>query len=116
MDKYIKLEPIMNIALEQSSEWLYDAILEIPWVEDVVPKNAYEQVRWERDICLEQLEIIGKGLGEKMDDVSKVVRCYECIFADELAGDSCICENTGLGMSKYGFCSNGVREEHPGNG
>lgn len=28
-----------------------------------------KQLRWERDIAISQLESIGKGLGERMDDV-----------------------------------------------
>lgn len=42
--------------------------------EDVVKRTTYEQAVWERDICLEQLAAIGKGLGEIMDDVAPVVR------------------------------------------
>lgn len=41
---------------------------------DVVPKSVLEQVMWERDIAIEQLGEIGKGLGEKMNDVRPVVR------------------------------------------
>lgn len=32
-------------------------------------KSAYEQIRWERDVAIEQLSEIGKSLGEKMDDI-----------------------------------------------
>lgn len=32
-------------------------------------KSAYDQVRWERDVAIEQLSEIGKSLGEKMDDI-----------------------------------------------
>ena len=35
--------------------------------------RAYDQVRWERDIALEQLEEIGCSLGQKMDTISKGV-------------------------------------------
>ncbi|MBQ3329955.1 MAG: hypothetical protein IJG87_02125 [Ruminococcus sp.] len=31
-----------------------------------------EQIKWERDVAIEQLKFIGKGLGEKMDDVKPV--------------------------------------------
>ena len=40
---------------------------------DVVPVSAYKQVMWERDVAVEQLKQIGKGLGEAMDDVALVV-------------------------------------------
>lgn len=34
-----------------------------------VPQGVVDQIRWERDTALSQLKEIGKGLGEKMDDV-----------------------------------------------
>lgn len=45
---------------------------------DAVERGVFEQVAWERDMAIAQLKDIGKGLGEKMDDVVKVVRCREC--------------------------------------
>jgi len=38
-----------------------------------ISKGAYTQVVWERDVAISQLAAIGKGLGEKMDDVAPVV-------------------------------------------
>ena len=32
-------------------------------------KELYDQVKWERDVAISQLEDIGCGLGRKMDDV-----------------------------------------------
>lgn len=37
-----------------------------------VKTGACEQIKWERDIAIEQLNSIGKGLGETMDDVQPV--------------------------------------------
>ena len=34
---------------------------------DVVPKGVYEQVKWERDIVIEQLEELGLGLGQRLE-------------------------------------------------
>ena len=34
-----------------------------------VPQGVVDQIKWERDTALSQLKEIGKGLGEKMDDV-----------------------------------------------
>lgn len=34
-----------------------------------VPQGVVDQIRWERDIALSQLKEIGKGFGEKMDDI-----------------------------------------------
>jgi hypothetical protein len=44
-----------------------------PEFADVVSVSAYKQVMWERDVAVEQLKQIGKGLGEAMDDVALVV-------------------------------------------
>lgn len=40
--------------------------------EQMVSRAVFEQVMWERDIALKQLAEIGKGFGEKMDDVAPV--------------------------------------------
>ena len=34
-----------------------------------VSASLYDQIKWERDIALEQLEILGIGLGQKIDGV-----------------------------------------------
>lgn len=47
-------------------------------VVDAVPVGVLEQYIWERDCAISQLKEIGKGFGERMDDVAKTVRCGEC--------------------------------------
>lgn len=44
---------------------------------DAVSRGVHDQVRWERDVAIEQLESYGISLGEKAD-VVKVVRCKDC--------------------------------------
>ena len=57
---------------------------------DVVSRTAYDQTAWERDTALQQLKSIGKGLGERMDDVAPVVRCKDCCHSyDSLDGRIC---------------------------
>ena len=34
---------------------------------DVVPMGVFEQVRWERDVAIGQLEELGIGFGEKVN-------------------------------------------------
>ena len=41
---------------------------------DVVSRDAYDQIDWERCVALTQLKEIGKSFGERMDDVRPVVR------------------------------------------
>lgn len=48
-----------------------DQIRKVP-AADVVSKGAYDQCDWERVVALTQLKEIGKGLGERMDDVRPV--------------------------------------------
>jgi len=55
-----------------------NAIKNIPTVESV-PLNIFEQVKWERDIAVDQLKSIGKGLGEKMDNLALGVPVSEVI-------------------------------------
>lgn len=61
------LDPVDDIILLASGVDLISAV-------DVIPKVAYEQVLWERDLALHQLkEHYGVGLGEKKADVVPVV-------------------------------------------
>lgn len=47
---------------------------------EIPPHGATEQIKWERDIAIEQLKSIGKGLGEKMDDIQPVKTGNGCAF------------------------------------
>ena len=48
-------------------------ILEAAQNGEIFSKAYVDQVRWERDTAIEQLDEIGKSLGEKMDDVKIIV-------------------------------------------
>ena len=50
---------------------------------DVVSKGLYEQIKWERDAALAQLEEYGASLGEKADVVK--VRHGRWVFGKDLA-------------------------------
>lgn len=45
-----------------------------PFRNYTVDMEVLKQVQWERDIALEQLEKIGKSLGEKMDDIAEAIK------------------------------------------
>lgn len=62
--------------------------------EQMVSRAVFEQVMWERDIALKQLAEIGKGLGEKMDDVATVVH-GRWIGAPLCGNDNCRCSGCG---------------------
>ena len=45
-----------------------DAIMDCPTV-DAVPRKVFDQIKWERDIALGQLEKLGISLGQEIDGV-----------------------------------------------
>lgn len=47
---------------------------------DAVSRGAHDQVRWERDIAMEQLKEHGIPFGGIAPDVVKVVRCENCQY------------------------------------
>ena len=66
------------------NEYIYDANAFLESIDDAptleaIPKGAYEQVKWERDMAIQQLNDYGVQLGEKTDCV-RVVRCKDCAF------------------------------------
>lgn len=83
---------------------------------DAVPVGAVEQIRWERDIAMQQLQEHGIPFGGKADDVVKVCKCKDCKW----------CEYPATNSTKYGcrlfdrcvksdwFCADGERrtDEH----
>ena len=87
---------------------------------DVPPKfvsqGVVDQIRWERDTALSQLEQIGKGLGSKMDDIvamlkeqPQIVRCKDC-----KKHDTYDCNITYLTTQKTPndwFCADGERKD-----
>ena len=68
-EKYVKLNDIIE-TLEH--EWGYEGMREdlynLPTA-DVVSREVFEQVKWERDTALQTLEEHGIGLGQKADVV-----------------------------------------------
>jgi len=44
-----------------------------------VSQGVVDQIRWERDTALSQLEQIGKGLGSKMDDIAAMLKEQEAV-------------------------------------
>lgn len=87
---------------------------------DVVSKGVYEQVQWERDMAMQQLEEHGIPFCGVADDVVKVVRCKDCIHSVQLL-DRLMCnrnahksENGWFGLratAEEHFCSYGERKE-----
>ena len=47
---------------------------------DVVPKSEVEQIKWERDVAIKQLEEIGLSFGEKTDGYGNLAEYAKQIF------------------------------------
>ena len=66
-----KLQNNKNKLCLEVSEWKHK-------FHDAPPKfvsqGVVDQIRWERDVALSQLEQIGKGLGSKMDDIVALLK------------------------------------------
>lgn len=81
---------------------------------DAVSRGVHEQVRWERDVAIEQLESYGVSLGEKAD-VVKVVRCKDCKhFIQGEPYDPCECMKWkvkwgAVYTTQDGYCHKGER-------
>lgn len=73
MDNYFKASDILDKAFGTDAYFQIKSILLGTKTADVVPKAAYDQVVWERDMAVLQLRAdYGVGLGEKKADVAPV--------------------------------------------
>ena len=82
---------------------------------DVVSRGVFEQVKWERDMAMQQLEEHGIPFGGEADDVVNVVRCKDCKhWGGETFGYICK-EWSGMTFRNYTkpdhYCSRGERKE-----
>lgn len=79
------------------------AIRRTPTV-DAVPAAAYEQVKWERDVAMKQLEEHGIPFGGVAPDVVEVCRCKDCEFFDKTGYEDV---NAEIDMPELhtGYCS-----------
>lgn len=121
MDNYFKASDILDKAFGTDAYFPIKSILLGTKTADVVPKAAYDQVAWERDMAVLQLRAdYGVGLGEKKADVAPVVHCRECKHFNLVTHE---CENECLSTDHEGgasyslnfydddFCSYGERKE-----
>ena len=92
------------------------ALKEAPTV-DAVPREAYEQVKWERDQAMEQLAEHRIPFGGIAPDVVEVVRCKGCKHYDNSEGIQWCHLNSKFypggtdwhSFPEDGFCSYGER-------
>lgn len=76
---------------------------------NVVTRDVFDQILWEHDVMEEQLHSIGKGLGEKMNNIRSVkygknISDYSSMFECSECGWKCYdiyeCD------SEFNFCPN----------
>lgn len=81
----------------------------------VVSLGTYEQVRWERDVAIQQLEELGYGFGEKIRDEDK--KMSKPTLADMAAKLSEFDSECLMTIDEYLECiENGSINEYDGNG
>ena len=76
---YVAENTYLNDAPLDVLKMVADWVTEAPTV-DAVPIGVLDQVRWERDVAMAQLEEHGIPFGGIAPDVLKVVRCKDCKF------------------------------------
>ena len=69
-----------------------------------VSQGVVDQICWERDTALSQLEEIGKGFGEKMDDIVAALKKQEAVKPTWNRGKP-FCGACGLQIHSCKFCS-----------
>ena len=72
----------------KTTEAVAKTIMEQPTVE-AIPKSYVDQIRWERDIAIEQLNEIGCQFGQKMDEVKKKLGASQWILCSERLPEGC---------------------------
>ena len=78
---------------------------------DIVSFPTYAQMMWERDVAIDQLKEIGKGFGEKMDDVETVTYCEQCQYGYDWNKNgiyTCNLHKWG-GLREDFYCADGLR-------
>ena len=76
LDEFEWLKSVVNESSKDEVEDVIQRIKNIP-ATDAVSKSLYDQIKWERDITLEQLEELGIGLGQKIDGVYLTKEKYD---------------------------------------
>ena len=67
---------------------------------DVVSMGVHQQVRWERDVAIEQLAEYGVGFGEKKKELVEVIRCGGCRYYNRRWG----CRKLEINVSADNYC------------
>ena len=95
-----------------------DAVMQKAPTVDAVSRCVHDQVRWERDVAMKQLEEHGISFGGIAPDVVKVVRCKDCTHWYDREGvclkiysDGTVSPYAWQDRKEDDFCSYGERRE-----
>lgn len=99
MSDLISRNEVINIIhkkIQDTSDFLqHDALIdvefevdELPTVE-AIPKSYAEQICWERDVAVRQLNEIGCRFGQKMDEVKEKLETLQWILCNENLPEGC---------------------------
>lgn len=109
--KYIELDDAIQVingisSFSFSRERTVEMLKEIPCA-NVVARNFYAAAVWENEIMRSQLKDVGKSMGEKMDDVKRIVRSrWVGRGVIQLSVGCKGCKNCGEIRAKDNYCSN----------
>lgn len=76
IDEFEWLKSVVNESSRDEIEEIIQRIKNAQAV-DAVSKSLYDQIKWERDIAIEQLEELGLSLGQKIDGVYLTKEKYD---------------------------------------
>ena len=68
VDELELVKSVVDVPIKYEIEDVIQRIKSTPTV-DAVSKGLYDQIKWERDVAIEQLEELGLSLGQKIDGV-----------------------------------------------
>ena len=109
-----RIEPqgIVGETVKDMVEKTREIIMDEPTV-DAVSRGVLDQVRWERDVAIEQLESYGVSFGEKAD-VTKVVHGHWISLTDcANAGVYCSVCGKKVWKEDYAWCNKKNRLRSP---
>ena len=95
IDEFKWLKSVVNESSKDEIEEVIQRIKNAPVV-DAVSKSLYDQIKWERDIALSQLEELGISLGQKSG-------CEHCRFK-RMSGKNLWCDIFDKIMPEDGYC------------
>ena len=75
---YTNLDPLVMAGTGYIGDCIGE-LQDLPSAQPEQPSREYvEQLKWERDLAIQQLKDLGYGLGENPRTQPEIVRCFDC--------------------------------------